>query len=92
MEEPGGTRVKIRIQLQFPLTMVTEPVVYHLVKDYDLIPNIRKANIDPKTGGYVFMDLEGLQDNLFKALEYLRNSGVVVNALGVDGAQEWVIR
>lgn len=92
MEDQSGARVKIRIQLQFPLQMVTEPIVYHLVKDYDLIPNIRKANIDPNSGGYVFMELDGLQENLFKALEYLRNLGVEVNALGVDGAQEWVIK
>ncbi len=81
----------IRIQLEFPLDRVKEPLVYRLVKDYNLIPNIRKANIDPRLGGYLFMDLTGQPDDIVNAIEFLRDNGVTVNTLGVDGAQEWLI-
>ncbi len=40
-----------RVVLQFPKRMIDEPIIYRLVKDYDLVPNILKASITPKEQG-----------------------------------------
>ena len=47
----------VRVQLTFPTNRVTEPIIYHLVEDFDLIPNIRRANMDSKTGGYLILEI-----------------------------------
>lgn len=85
------TRETIRVQLNYPLEWVKEPVLYHLVTDYGLIPNIRRANIDIHTGGYIFLELTGDRDALQRGLEWVQSLGITVSALGVDGAQEWAL-
>ena len=46
----------IRVKLDFPLEHVKEPVIYHLVTDYRLIPDIRRANIDVHAGGMMVLE------------------------------------
>lgn len=48
------------------------PITYHLVKDFDLRINILKAEITPGEEGYLLLDLEGSEDNLENALQFLR--------------------
>ena len=79
----------IRVQLNYPLERVHEPVLYRLVTEYDLIPNIRRANVDPKAGGYIFLELQGERSNLDDALKYLHNAGIEVGPIGLDGSEEW---
>ena len=45
----------IRVQLDYPLEQVKEPIIYHLVTDYELVPNVRRANIDVHTGGMMVL-------------------------------------
>ena len=42
--------MKRRIILRFKKNMIDKPVVYKLVKDFNLIFNILRANISPKAG------------------------------------------
>ena len=43
--------------LRFSSALVDQPVIYHLVKDYDLVINILKADINPHQEGYVVLEL-----------------------------------
>ncbi|MCX6379626.1 MAG: NIL domain-containing protein [Armatimonadetes bacterium] len=81
----------IRVQLNYPLETVHEPLLYHLVTDYDLIPDIRRARIDVNAGGFIFMELSGASDNIEQGLQYLRRHGVDVGLVGLDGAEDWSI-
>ena len=84
-------RETIRVQLNYPLDQVKEPILYHLVMDYGLIPNIRRANIDVHTGGFIFLELTGEKDSLDRGLKFLEGCGITVSAIGVDGVQEWAV-
>jgi L-aspartate semialdehyde sulfurtransferase ferredoxin len=75
----------IRVQLDYPLDQVREPILYHLVKDYNLIPNIRRAQIDVRTGGMMILQLEGTPDDLEASMAFLRTMGISVMELN----QEW---
>lgn len=75
----------IRVQLDYPLDQVREPILYHLVKDYNLIPNIRRAQIDVRTGGMMILQLEGTPDDLERSMAFLRTLGISVMELN----QEW---
>lgn len=69
------------LYLRFPPDIVDRPIVYRLVKDYDLIFNILKAFITPGKEGIMILEIEGPQENLSKGLKYLREMGVEVRPL-----------
>ena len=39
--------IKKRVVLTFPHEVVSQPVVYHLVRDYNLMINILRARVTP---------------------------------------------
>lgn len=79
----------IRVQLSYPLERVKEPILYHLVMDYGLIPNIRRANIDIHIGGFIVLELTGDSDALERAKQFLEGCGITVTPVGVDTTEEW---
>lgn len=79
----------IRVQLDYPLEHVKEPIIYHLVKDYHLVPNIRRANIDVHTGGMLVLQIEGTRENLDAGMEFLRGLNITVTEIGAE--QSWAI-
>ena len=80
----------IRVQLNYPLERVKEPILYHLVMDYGLIPNIRRASVDVHTGGFIVLELTGEKGQLDRGLKFLEGCGITVTDVGVDSVQqEW---
>ena len=79
----------IRVQLDYPLEHVKEPIIYHLVTDYDLIPNIRRANIDVHSGGMMVLQIEGTRENLDKGMDFLRGLNITVTEVGTE--QSWTV-
>jgi ferredoxin len=69
------------LYLKFPPDIVDKPIVYKLVKDYDLIFNILKATITPGKEGIMIMELEGTPEKVKNGLEYLKKIGVEVRPL-----------
>jgi L-aspartate semialdehyde sulfurtransferase ferredoxin len=70
--------IKQKLVLRFPSTLVEQPVIYHLVKDYDLMVNILRADINPKKEGRLMLELSGSEDNYRRALEWLLERGLRV--------------
>ena len=46
---------KKRFDLTFPPKQAGEPIIYHLVKDHDLTPNILRARIQPGQEGRMLL-------------------------------------
>ena len=63
--------------LTFPETRATEPVIYHMVTDYQVIPNIRRAAIENHIG-WMVIELDGAPESIEAAKEYLRGQGISV--------------
>ncbi|HKM39606.1 MAG TPA: NIL domain-containing protein [bacterium] len=70
-----------RIVLHFTATNADQPVIYHLVKNYDLIINILKAKINPHKEGMMVLELQGEPGKYAQGLEYLRSMGVTIQPL-----------
>ena len=79
----------VRVQLNYPLERVKEPILYHLVMDYGLIPNIRRANIDSHTGGFIALELTGEKNDLDRGIAFLEGLGVDVTGVGPESVEEW---
>lgn len=76
--------VSKRIVLHFPPRIVDQPIVYRLVKDFDLQFNIIKASITPGREGILVMELTGEQRNYDKGVKYLTETGVKIQSLSQD--------
>jgi ABC-type methionine transport system ATPase subunit len=74
---------KMTVTLIFPQNLIREPVVYRMAKQFDVMPNIRRARVTDKIGEMV-LELESSQENLEKAIEYLKNAGVTVEPVAGD--------
>jgi ferredoxin len=70
-----------RIVLHFPRRQVEKPVVYRLIKDYDLEVNILKASISPDEEGLMALELKGKQEDFDKGVTFLKDAGLIVDAL-----------
>ena len=68
-----------RVTLIFPQTLVTEPVIWRVSKEFGLVPNIRKARIT-EAAGEVVLDFTGTADALDRGMAYLRSAGIRVTS------------
>ncbi len=73
-----------RLVLRFPRRMVERPIIYRLVKDYDLEFNILKASITPEQEGLLVLELKGNRGEYDRGIEFLTRAGVKVQALSQD--------
>jgi len=73
-----------RIVLHFPRRLVERPIVYRLVKDYDLELNILKASITPEEEGLLVLELKGNQKEYDKGVDFLIKAGVKIQSLSQD--------
>ena len=76
--------VSKRIVLTFPHKLLDEPIVYKLVKDYDLVFNILQARITPKEEGIMVLELKGKKENYASGVKYLTSLGVKIQPLSKD--------
>jgi ferredoxin len=73
-----------RIVLHFPSRLIEEPLVFKLVKDYNLTFNIIKASISPGREGLLVMELAGEQRDYDRGIKYLTDNGVRIQSLSQD--------
>ncbi len=76
--------VSKRIVLRFPRRLVERPIIYRLVKDYDLEFNILKASITPEEEGLLVLELKGDQKEYDKGINFLVKAGVKIQSLSQD--------
>lgn len=78
-----------KVVLIFPKNKIDKPIVYKLIKDYNLIFNILKANITPDQEGHMALELTGENSEIEKGIKYLKEEGVEVQALSKDIKVNW---
>ena len=76
--------VSKKIVLHFPNRLVEQPIVYKLVKDFDLRFNILKAYVTPQEEGLMVLELSGKKEDFDKGIQYLESSGVKIQPLSQD--------
>lgn len=70
--------VKQKVVLRFPPHIVEQPTIYHLIKDFDLMVNILRADINPKKEGRLIMELSGNELDYQKAVEWIKEQGLQI--------------
>ncbi len=78
-----------RIVLTFPKELVDKPIVYKLIKEYNLVFNILKASITPEEEGRMALELKGDPKDVEKGVDYLKKQGVKIQPLSKDIIVNW---
>ena len=72
---------QVRVKLTFPERLIKQPVIARLVREFDVMPNIRQAKIEERVG-WVVCELGGEDASIEKAIQWLQDLGVEVDRLG----------
>jgi ABC-type methionine transport system ATPase subunit len=75
--------MKKRVKLTFPQDLIKEPVIFTMARQYDVIPNIRRARVT-ETVGEMILEVEGEDENVDKGIESLKQQGVDVELVEGD--------
>ena len=70
----------VRVKLTFPENLIKEPVIGRLAREFDVLPNIRRANVEEKVG-WIVCELAGDEKAVERAIDWLIKLGVEVNRL-----------
>ncbi len=72
-----------RVRFTFPTYLITEPVIYRLGRDFNIVTNIRRADVRPEMG-WVVLELDGDETEIERGLTWVRDMGVRVDPVGGD--------
>jgi len=75
--------MKKRIKLTFPQHLIKEPVIFTMAREYNIIPNIRRARVT-ETAGEMILELDGSDENVEKGIESLKQQGLNVELVEGD--------
>ena len=67
-----------RLRFTFPPHVLQEPVIYRLVKDFDIVVNIRRGEVSADRGSVV-LELESDEETLERGIAWLTGQGVQVD-------------
>jgi ABC-type methionine transport system ATPase subunit len=72
-----------RVRFTFNGDMVREPIIYRLGRDFDVITNIRRADVRADVG-WVILELDGSDDDIQRGLDWVGSTGVRVDPIAGD--------
>ncbi len=71
---------KRRVKLTYPVALQDQPILYRLIKDFDLATNIRRASVGVEEA-WLIVDIEGESDAIQQALEWAGGQGIEVETI-----------
>jgi ABC-type methionine transport system ATPase subunit len=72
--------MKEKFYLTYPPALIKEPIVYLLGKKFEIITNIRGANVSNEMG-LLALEVEGTASEIDKAVAWLRAQGITVEPI-----------
>ncbi len=74
---------KKRVKFTFLSELLKEPVIYHLGQNFDVVTNIRRADVREDVG-WVVLELDGEESEIQRGLDWVSAIGVRVDPLSGD--------
>ena len=69
---------RLRVRLSFAPELVTEPVIHEVGRRFEVVTNIRRADVT-HDGGWVVLEMSGDEVELDRAVDFLTERGVRVD-------------
>ncbi|MCL6640391.1 MAG: NIL domain-containing protein [Candidatus Rokubacteria bacterium] len=76
-------RDALRLFVSFPEELVDRPMIYEIVKQFDVVPNIRRANVEDHSG-WIILEISGPHEACDAAIAHLQGLGCTVNRMEGD--------
>lgn len=67
--------------IRYPKDISDKPIIYRLIKEYDVEVNILRADILPQREGILIIEMAGTASNISDGLDYLKTLGVLIERL-----------
>ncbi len=74
---------KQRMKFTFEQELIKEPLIWRLAKDFDVVTNIRRADVTDDRG-WVVLELDGEFDEIERGIAWLQEQGVRVDPVPGD--------
>ena len=74
---------KQRVKFTFLGDLVKEPIIYNLGRDFKIVTNIRRADVQEDMG-WVVLELEGEDDEIQRGLKWVGTTGVRIDPVSGD--------
>ena len=71
-----------KLMLFFPRCECEKPIIYHLVKDHNLIVNVFRAKVTPDEEGYLVLDVTGTEEDIQRGMNFVTTFNVSINYTG----------
>jgi ABC-type methionine transport system ATPase subunit len=78
MRKGEDRMAKQRVMFTFPPELIREPLIYTLGMQFNVVTNIRRANVT-EDRGWVVLELEGREEDIERGLEWMKAKGVRVD-------------
>ncbi len=69
---------KRRVMFTFPTELIQEPIIYNLGRQFEVVTNIRRADVS-EDKGWVVLELEGEEENIEQGIAWVTAKGVRVD-------------
>jgi ABC-type methionine transport system ATPase subunit len=69
---------RLRVKFTFPQELIKEPVIYEVGKRYNVVTNIRRADITAEVA-WSILELEGERQEIDDAVAWVAGTGVRVD-------------
>lgn len=74
---------KRQVMFTFPRKLIKEPIIYQLSKKFDVVTNIRRADVS-EDRGWVVLELEGEDKEIDAGITWVKEKGVRVDPIVGD--------
>jgi hypothetical protein len=71
------------VKFTFPKELITEAVIYNLGKKFEIVTNIRRADVREDMG-WVVLELDGDEKEITRGLDWVTETGVRVDPVSGD--------
>ena len=86
MKRDVEVTVKKRVKFTFPTDLIIEPVIYKLGQKFNIVTNIRRADVREDIG-WVILELEGDEKEITTSLDWIISMGVRVDPVSGDAVE-----
>ena len=74
---------KQRVKFTFPTDLVTQPIIYQLGQQFQVVTNIRRADVRENMG-WVVLELKGTDEEIERGVQWVSSMGVRVDPVSGD--------
>jgi len=71
---------QVRVKLTFPEALIRQPIIGRMVREFDVMPNIRRASVEERVG-WMICEVGGEDEAVDRAVAWLIDRGIQVDLL-----------